>query len=391
MFFQNFKYMLKALFRNKGLIFWTLAFPLIMALFFNMAFSGIEEKEKFDAIKVAVISNEYFENNDMLKDIFRSLSDIEDDDRIFDTRYVGEEEAKKLLQNDEIDGYVIFSENNPKITVAKSGVNQTIFKFVVEEIVQSGDTAEVVQSKIQKLLEKQENKGFWNTFAIILTLLQNNSSNINDISDKNLSYMTIEFYTLVAMTCLYGGILGAVAINWCLANMTSVGKRLSMTPVSKIKLVLSSALSGYVIQLIGVALLFIFVIGILKVDFGNNVPQIILLALVGSMAGLTMGVAVTAAIKASENAKTGILIGFTMLGCFFAGMMGVSMKYVVDKNMPIINKLNPANMITDGFYALYYYDTLDRFMTNIWGLCIFSALMLAIAILSLRKQKYESL
>lgn len=391
MFFQNFKYMLKALFRNKGLIFWTLAFPLIMALFFNMAFSGIEEKEKFDAIKVAVISNEYFENNDMLKDIFRSLSDIEDDDRIFDTRYVGEEEAKKLLQNDEIDGYVIFSENNPKITVAKSGVNQTIFKFVVEEIVQSGDTAEVVQSKIQKLLEKQENKGFWNTFAIIITLLQNNSSNINDISDKNLSYMTIEFYTLVAMTCLYGGILGAVAINWCLANMTSVGKRLSMTPVSKIKLVLSSALSGYVIQLIGVALLFIFVIGILKVDFGNNVPQIILLALVGSMAGLTMGVAVTAAIKASENAKTGILIGFTMLGCFFAGMMGVSMKYVVDKNMPIINKLNPANMITDGFYALYYYDTLDRFMTNIWGLCIFSALMLAIAILSLRKQKYESL
>ena len=40
MFFLNFKYTLKALLGNKSLIFWTLAFPLIMALFFNMAFSN---------------------------------------------------------------------------------------------------------------------------------------------------------------------------------------------------------------------------------------------------------------------------------------------------------------------------------------------------------------
>ena len=88
---------------------------------------------------------------------------------------------------------------------------------------------------------------------------------------------------------------------------------------------------------------------------------------------------------------TGILIGFTMLGCFFSGMMGITMKYVIDKNIPIINKLNPANMITDGFYALYYYDTLDRYYSNILSLCIFSGIMLTIAIVTLRKQKYESI
>ena len=38
-------------------------------------------------------------------------------------------------------------------------------------------------------------------------------------------------------------------------------------------------------------------------------------------------------------------------GSFLAGMMGGSMKYVIDKNVPIINKINPAAMITDGFYA----------------------------------------
>ena len=59
--------------------------------------------------------------------------------------------------------------------------------------------------------------------------------------------------------------------------------------------------------------------------------------------------------------------------------------------MPIINKLNPANMITDGFYSLYYYDTLDRYYSNIASLLIFSGLMLVISILALRKQKYESI
>ena len=54
-----------------------------------------------------------------------------------------------------------------------------------------------------------------------------------------------------------------------------------------------------------------------------------------------------------------------MFGCFLAGMMGVTMKYVIDKNVPIINKLNPANMITDGFYSLYYYDTLDRYIFDL--------------------------
>ena len=76
---------------------------------------------------------------------------------------------------------------------------------------------------------------------------------------------------------------------------------------------------------------------------------------------------------------------------FFAGMMGITMKYIVDKNIPILNKLNPANMITDGFYSLYYYDTLDRYYFNIISLLIFSIVLIGFSILSLRRQKYDSI
>ena len=391
MFFLNFKYTLKALIRNKGLVFWTLAFPIIMAIFFSMAFSNIESTESFDAIPVAIVSNEYYENNDMLKSTIESLSDEHGSNYVFNSKYVSEDEAKTLLNNDEVSGYVIFSEDGQKVVVNTNGVNQTIIKFVVEEVVQSEDTVDIIEEKVKDIFNNSESNGWLKTLLSLFSLMRDNSANILDVSDSNMSYMMIEFYTLIAMTCLYGGIMGAVAINWCLANMSNVGKRLSMTPVSKIKLVLSSALAGYVVQLVGIILLLAFTAGVLKVNYGDRINEIILLSLVGSFAGITMGVAVTSAIKVSEGAKTGILIGFTMLGCFFAGMMGVSMKYIVDKNMPIINKLNPANMITDGFYSLYYYDTLDRYYSNIASLLIFSGLMLVISILALRKQKYESI
>ena len=80
-----------------------------------------------------------------------------------------------------------------------------------------------------------------------------------------------------------------------------------------------------------------------------------------------------------------------MFGCFLSGMMGITMKYIIDTNIPILNKINPASMITDGFYALYYYDTFDRYFFNVISLALFSIIMIVISYMSLRRQKYDSI
>ena len=225
----------------------------------------------------------------------------------------------------------------------------------------------------------------------LLEMTQNQEAEIENRSRSNLSYTMIEFYTLIAMTCLYGGILGMVAINQNLANMSHNGKRVSVAPTTKGKVVLSSILASYVVQLIGLTLLFLYTVFVLKVDYGTNFPFIILLGVVGSLAGLSMGLAIGTLLKTKENVKTGIVISVTMLGCFLSGMMGITMKYIVDTNLPIVNKINPASMITDGFYSLYYYDTWDRFFFNIASLLTFAIIMIALSYTSLRKQKYERL
>lgn len=393
MFIHNFKYSLKTLFRNKALIFWTFAFPIILGTFFNMAFSNIESSEKLDIINIAIIKNDDFNNNEIFKTAFEELSDKNNDDRLFETRYTTEEEAKKLLEDEEIVGYMKLVNDEPKLTFITSGINETIFKYVSEEITQ---TSNIIKNLAEEEIKKEMIAGNYNIdyesiYNRVIELTEENNVRLNNVSNSNLSYTMIEFYTLIAMACLYGGILGSVAINQNLANMTNQGKRVSVSPTSKGKIILSSVLASYITQLVGVALLFLYTIFVLKVDYGNKLGLDIALAMAGSLAGLSLGVAVATTIKSNDNVKTGIIIAITMLGCFLSGMMGITMKYIIDKNIPIINKLNPASMITDGFYSLYYYDTLDRYIFDIGSLLIFALILIAISYISLRRQKYDSI
>ena len=57
MFIHNLKYTIKTLFKNKVLIFWTFAFPLLLGTFFTMAFSDIEKGETLDSLALDAYNN----------------------------------------------------------------------------------------------------------------------------------------------------------------------------------------------------------------------------------------------------------------------------------------------------------------------------------------------
>ena len=391
MFWHNFIYSLKTLFRNKMLLFWTFAFPIVLGLLFNMAFSDIEKNEQLNIIDIAIVDNEEFQSDEIFKEAFKELSS--DKNRMFHITYTDLNESKKLLEDKKISGYLLFDQGAVNIYVSSSGINETILRYVVDEV--SSNKKMIEDLSTEKIKEKialgDYSINYEEIYESVLDLIQTDTVKLNNISNANLSYTMIEYYTLIAMACLYGGILAMFITNYKLANMNSVGKRTSISPIHKGKMLLGSFLASYIVQLLGIAILFVFTIFVLNVDYGNHLLLIILLALLGSLAGLSLGVMVATLFKTNENTKIGILIAITMLGCFFSGMMGITTKYYFDKTIPFINKLNPASMITDGFYSLYYYDTLDRYLFNIVSLFIFSAIMLFISFWGLRRQKYDSI
>ena len=392
MFIHNLKYTIKSLLKNKTLIFWTFAFSIILSTFFYMAFSNIENDEKLQIFDIAVIDNDGFEKQEIYKETSKKLSE-ESDKKLFNIKYVGKEEAEDLLEKSEIEGYILFENETPKIVVKNTGTYQTIIKFVVDEIEQ---TKTVVRDLTEQDIKKEIENGNinFNTENIvnnILAKINNEKVELKNISNSNLSYMMIEYYTVIAMACMYGGMIGITAINGCLANMSNRGKRIAVSPTRKSVIVLSSTIGAYFVSLIGVVLLILFLILALKVNFGTNLGLVILLAMIGNLAGTSLGVLIASCFKVSEGTKTGITISVSMILSVLSGMMGVTLKYLIDKNAPIINRMNPNNLITDGFYSLYYYNTLDRYWSDILNLLIFSIICLVISFISLRREKYDSI
>lgn len=393
MFLHNLKYTIKTLFKNKILIFWTFAFPIILGIFFNMAFSNIEKDEKLKVFDIAVVNDSQFENQKIYQEALKELSADDSENKLFNIKYVKKEKADSLLDDSDIEGYIIFKNEEPQVVVKKNGTYQTLIRFVVTEI---GQNKAIIEDLTKKTVENEIAKGSTSfdpekIAKDILEKINNGQVNMKNISASNLSYMQIEFYTLIAMTCMYCGMLGLTAINNCLANMSSKGKRISVSPNKKSIIVLSSAIGSYLVSMVGIAILILFLRFVLKVDFGDNTPLVILLSAVGDLAGISMGVLIASVFRVSEGAKTGITIAITMFLSVLSGMMGVTLKYVIDKNVPVINLINPNNLIADGFYSLYYYDTLDRYLRDVTYLLVFVVICLTISFISLRREKYDSI
>lgn len=393
MFFHNFKYSLKTLLRNKGLIFWTFAFPIILGTLFNLAFSDIENKETLDIIDIAIVNNEEFKTDTYFTESFKVLSKKKEPNQLFNIKYTNLSTAQSLLKEKKITGYLLFENHEVKITVNDKGYNETILRFIVDELSSQKEMLETLTTKeiTDSYKSGNQNVNYEKIYQDTLNLINSTIPKLNNISNSNLSYTMIEYYTLLAMACLYGALISMFVTNKKIANMSSAGKRTSISPAHKKTLLLGSFLASYLVQLLGILILYLYTILVIKVDYGNNTFLVFLLLMAGSLAGLTLGVAISTILKSNENTKTGILISLTMLASFLSGMMGITMKYIIDTNIPILNKINPAAMITDGFYSLYYYSTLDRFYFNIISLLIFSVIMLFISYQGLRRDKYDSI
>ena len=58
MFFHSLKYKFLCLVRDKSLMFWCFAFPLLLGTMFSFAFGSINKPDSFSAIPVAVVREE---------------------------------------------------------------------------------------------------------------------------------------------------------------------------------------------------------------------------------------------------------------------------------------------------------------------------------------------
>lgn len=361
--------------KNKTMLFWTLVFPIALAAFFKLSFGGLVEQGTFRAIDVVVVEQVRQEG---FMDVMESLST--GDEPLFDMTVTNLETAKGMLE-DETVAAIITVDETIGMTVNQSGFGQSIVKSFLD---QYNNTADAVSTILTSNPSAHE--------SIAEDLRSRVTYTVEEpITDAKMDITLNYFYALIAMASLYGSFFGMEEVSNIQANLSVHAARVNVAPVHKLKTFLYSTSASFLIQYSEMLVFLAYLRYILNVDFGDRFGLILVTTLVGSLVGLSLGAFVSALLKSNEDVKTGILIGTTMTGSFLAGMMFGDMKYIVQTKFPIVAILNPVNLLSDAYYALYFYDDYVRYSQNIMILLIFSFVFCAATYMIIRRRKYASL
>ena len=376
MSFNLYKARLKCILRNKEGIFWSFAFPIALATCFFFAFNNLMSIESFKTINIAYVSNG---EEETLKEALEQ-AEITEGTKMFRVTYSDREEASRLLNENEIEAYIVGS-TAPEMYVKHSELNETIIKSFLDSYQRMMVTAQTILSENPEAMKQ----------GLMQELMQPGEFVSEVKNEKNPDATLIYFYALLALTCLFAVNMGLDEVVNVQADQSGRGARVNVAPVHKLKLFLSNIMAGFTVHMISIVLLFIYMNFMLGVSFGDNLVYIIITCVIGSLTGMFLGATVGVWVRKKVSVKSAILTSIVMAGSFFSGMMYADMKYIIATKAPILGYINPVNLVSDSLYSLYYYDTYEHFYLNMAILSFMVLLMGGLSYLGLRRKTYASI
>jgi len=346
---RNCIYQGKNTIRDFGFSFWVMVYPIVLAIFFNIAFSGIMNME-LENIDVGIAAGNPME--EVLKEI-----------EFVNIHKVQEKDIVDKLDKEEIHGFI---DNDLNIKAKKSGINQTIIKEIVEQIKQ-----------MQKLNRPFEKYDF----------------DANYIADRNqkANSIIVVFYTLIAMASTYGINIGVATVSLAQANLSNIGARINITPLKKKSFLAAGIIVALFLNLIANGALLLFTKYVLKINLLSNLKYSLILILIGNLFGVSLGVFIGASNKKSINTKVLIGVMSVLFLSFLSGMMGPWMKDIIDEYVPILARLNPISIISNNLYRLNLLESTKTLKEGIMILLGYCTVLIFSSYIFLRGESYDSL
>lgn len=374
MFIDLYKFRLKILLKDKALFFWTLIFPIMLGTFFWLAFSDITEKtEHMEKIDAALVYNGEYENKEQLDTFIQNISGKNGNIKLHE---VSENEAESMLKDGDVCGIINVSDKI-SLEFKDNGMQQTILKTMMDSYIQN---EKLIMNIIKNNPEKLD--------AVIKSVSEEHTYNVEKSAASGDMDVYIQYYfALIAMSCLFGSSYGMKNAKDIQIMQSDVAKRRNVAPTGRMVNVLADFLSAVTVQTILFALLFIYLDIFLGINMGNRYGYILLAGFLAGVTGVGYGYMLGLLVKCSENFKEGIMRASTLLMCFLAGLMVGNMKYFIETNAPVINKINPAAVISDSFYSLCVFGDVKMYVRCILTLVVMSVVFFGISVVCIRRDR----
>lgn len=372
------KYQMKRMLRQKSLLFWSVLFPLLLGMLFYLMFSGIDDLEQFSEVPVGIIGGQ--EQTEFL-DVMTAM-EVKDGISMFQVKeYKNEDEAKKALEQGKIDGY-IDAEDDFRLTVKDSNTSNSLIKTFLDQYKQNVKLfTDVAKEHPERIAD------------MVQTMESGSAVQVKEISLKgsDKSPYTQYFYALIAMTCLIGTMSGLEVGMNIQADLSKLGARRNVASTPKMKQVLRDFGGAYVLYCIIIAIVLVFCVFVYKQDFGNNAGLVLLGGCTGSFTGMAIGIMIAVLVKGTKQKKEGICSAVFLGSSFLGGLQWGTITYLLEQKCPIVNRINPATLIVNGFKSLSVFGDYRQYAMNMITLFAIGFICFFISIWKLRRAKYASL
>ena len=392
--FNVFKGALMVLTRKRELFIWSLAFPILLSTMFMLMFANLDDATAFDPVATAVVADAHYDEATAFSSVIDELGE-EGDDQLLDIRtFATVDEARNALTAGEVIGIVsVEADGTPKLAVSPDsgglGVEQigrTILDTVMNTYVRNADLLASLAADNPLALADPD---------LVEEALTHGNATVQVSLTHSTPVQSVRYYyALLGMAALFCGQVGMLAICETQPNLTPLGARRAIGATSRGKTLVATLAASWAISFARLLVAFLFIRFVVGVDFAGREGMCVVAIAVAALFATSLGTLLGSLPKVGFGVKTGLLTGLTCLLSLFAGLYGEPCMDLADqiaREAPVLAAVNPAKVVTDAFYSLYYYDSLVPFAEKAGILLIMTVVLFAVSALFVRRQRYASL
>ena len=376
-----FTYQVLRLLRDKILLLWVVAFPVILSCLFMAMFSNLDESYQATPLNLGVVQDDAYHAATGLDATVRTVSQEGERHLLNPTPYATADQAQEAARKGDTVGYLDVEDGSPVLHVTQEantgskGNTVMVLRAVLDFYTQT-------RAEYEVLATAGAQAGPPDTDSVLTQRAQVTSSTVK----PQVRY----YFSLMAFACGMGTAVAMTAVQGVTATSSHLGTRLTLAGLPRWRILVGTLAAAWVCVLVCLLVAFAFIRLVVGVDFGPHM----LLCLVAIGVSSLLSCAAGALLGTSRQMNTGIISGISCLLSLFTGLYGSGAQKLADAveyNVPLLAQANPLWQSAHSFYGLLYYDSLAPFARNCAVMVGMTCLFLGLALVRMRRMSHEHL
>lgn len=392
-----FAYHLKQIIRQREALIWGFSLPVVLLLIFSMVFRPTTKEDlSLPVSRIGLIQGQEADFPDFMADLEAKKGVWKNQKWTEETpeknaklplvygNFSTLKEARAAMNAGAIDAIVL----DAKAGKYETRMARSYVLMVVQQVLRSYQT----KTNMEEIAKSAVTKAPTSVPAVAqeqkVEALEVNPDLRKGGVDQMLSFQ----FACIAYITFYAFSMGNHLLDNLHANQSPLGLREQISPLERRKSFVLH-FGAYLVIYIGFTLVLYLLLRLLgtEVVTKTNIWALLLLLFLGQCCGIVIGVVVAALLPEAKGVRQAIGILLPLFLGFLSGMMVSGVRTSVQAAAPLLDALNPVNMVNDGLYGLYTQGVGEIYHTAMAHLAITFVLFLGITIIALRRDRYESL